>query len=210
MLEALATPFERTLGPTLGRLLADRYRSHGVDLRVRTGAAGFRTDAAGDLRSVLLTDGTELRCDVALGGIGVEPASELAPGPVEGAPIFACGDVTGGPGHWTSAAAGATAVARQILALPPQPAQRVSSGPISFGLRLQLVGRASASAPVDLEGAPEAFVARYRDPEGRVVAALAANRPAEISRDATARAGSRGQRPAPHQPGLRGSDRPTG
>ena len=46
MLEALATPFERTLGPTLGRLLADRYRSHGVDLRVRTAPAGFRTDPA--------------------------------------------------------------------------------------------------------------------------------------------------------------------
>lgn len=42
MLEALATPFERTLGPALGRLLADRYRSYGIDLRVRTGAAGFR------------------------------------------------------------------------------------------------------------------------------------------------------------------------
>ena len=41
MLEALATPFERTLGPALGQLLADRYRSYGVDLRVRTGATGF-------------------------------------------------------------------------------------------------------------------------------------------------------------------------
>ena len=181
MLEALATPFERTLGPTLGRLLADRYRSHGVDLRVRTGAAGFRTDPAGGLRSVLLTDGTELRCDVALVGIGVEPASELVPGPVEGVPVFACGDVTGGPGHWTSAAAGAAAVARRILALPPQPAQPDFFWSDQFGLRLQLVGRANAAAPVDLEGTPEAFVARYRDPEGRVVAALGANRPAEIA-----------------------------
>ena len=46
MLEALATPFERTLGPTLGRMLADRYRSYGVDLRVRTGATGFGADSA--------------------------------------------------------------------------------------------------------------------------------------------------------------------
>ncbi len=181
MLEALATPFERTLGPTLGRILAARYRSHGVDLRVRIGAAGFRADSAGDLRSVLLTDGTELRCDVALVGIGVEPASELVPGLVEGAPVFACGDVTGGPGHWTSAAAEAAAVARRILALPPQPAQPDFFWSDQFGLRLQLVGRADATAPVDLEGTPEAFVARYRDPGDRVVAALGANRPAEIA-----------------------------
>ena len=84
MLEALATPFERTLGATLGRLLADRYRSYGVDLRVRTGATGFGADSGGGLRSVRLTDGSEIRCDVALVGIGVEPARELVPGAIEG------------------------------------------------------------------------------------------------------------------------------
>ena len=84
MLEALATPFERTLGPTLGRLLADRYRAHGVEMRVRTGVTGFGADAAGSVRSARLTDGSEIRCDVALVGIGVEPATELVPAPRRG------------------------------------------------------------------------------------------------------------------------------
>jgi NADPH-dependent 2,4-dienoyl-CoA reductase/sulfur reductase-like enzyme len=181
MLEALATPFERTLGPVLGRLLADRYRSHGVDLRVNTGAGGFGAGADGAVRSVRLSDGSEIRCDVALVGIGVEPAAELLPAPVSGVPAFACGDVAGGPGHWTSAASGAAAVARRILGLPPQPAQPAFFWSDQFGLRLQLVGNPAATAAVELEGGEEAFLARYQDDAGRLVAALGANRPADVA-----------------------------
>lgn len=181
MVEALATPFERTLGPTLGRLLADRYRSRGVDLRLGTGAVAFRAGADGALRSVELGDGSEVRCDVALVGIGIEPARELVPRSVEGAPIYTCGDVTGGLGHWTSAAAEGAAVARRILGLPAQPAQPAFFWSDQFGLRLQLVGRATPAASVQVEGAPEAFIARYHDRDGRLIAALGANRPAEVA-----------------------------
>lgn len=181
MLEALATPFERTLGPILGRLLADRYRAKGVDLRVRTGAAGFGAGPDGAVRSVRLTDGSEIRCDVALVGIGVEPADDLLSAPVSGVPVFSCGDVTGGLGHWTSAASEATAVARRILDLPPLPEQPAYFWSDQFGLRLQLVGRLSTTAEVELEGGEEGFLARYQDHEGRLVAALGANRPAEVA-----------------------------
>ena len=181
MLEALATPFERTLGPALGRLLAARYRAHGVDLRVRTGAVGFGSNPDGAVRSVRLTDGSELRCDVALVGIGVEPAADLLSLPVAGAPVFACGDVTGGPGHWTSAATEAATVARQILGLPPLPAQPAFFWSDQFGLRLQLVGHPTATAVVELDGGEEGFLARYRDGEGNLVAALGANRPSEVA-----------------------------
>lgn len=181
MLEALDTPFERTLGPALGRLLADRYRSHGVDLRVCTGASGFGAGEDGAVRSVRLTDGSELSCDVALVGIGVEPAADLLPVAVSDAPVFACGDVTGGLGHWTSAAAEATAVARRILGLPPHPAQPAFFWSDQFGLRLQLVGHPTAASVVELEGGEEGFLARYQDGEGRLVAALGANRPAEVA-----------------------------
>ncbi len=182
MLEALATPFERTLGPVLGRLLADRYRSHGVDLRVRTGAGGFLAGPDGAVRSVRLTDGSEIRCDVALVGIGVEPAADLLPLPVSGVPVFACGDVTGGLGHWTSASAEAAAVARRILDLPPQPLQPAYFWSDQFDLRLQLVGRPTTAAVIDLEGDEESFVARYQGEDGRLLAALGANRPAEVAR----------------------------
>jgi 3-phenylpropionate/trans-cinnamate dioxygenase ferredoxin reductase subunit len=181
MLEALATPFERTLGPTLGRLLADRYRVHGVDVRVRTGVTGFGADASGVVRSARLTDGSEIRCDVALVGIGVEPANELVPGRVPGVPIHACGDVTGGLGHWTSAAAEATEVAHRILGLEPRPRQPAFFWSDQFGLRLQLVGRADATAIVELEGGDEDFLARFVDGEGNLLAALGANRPADVA-----------------------------
>lgn len=182
MLEALAAPFERTLGPVLGRLLADRYRSRGVDLRVRTGAGGFRAGWDGAVRSVRLTDGSEIRCDVALVGIGVEPAADLLPLPVSGVPVFACGDVTGGLGHWTSASAEAAAVARRILDLPPQPLQPAYFWSDQFDLRLQLVGHPTTATVVDLEGDEESFVARYQGEDGRLVAALGANRPSEVAR----------------------------
>lgn len=182
MVEALGTPFERTLGPTLGRLLAHRYRSHGVDVRVRTGVLGFGAGPDGAVRSVQLTDGSEIRCDVALVGIGVEPADELVPNRVDGVPIYACGDVTGGLGHWTSAAAEATAVARRILGLAPHPGQPAFFWSDQFGLRLQLVGHAVATAAVELEGDEEDFLARYHDGEGRLVAALGANRSADVAR----------------------------
>jgi len=77
MLEARSVPFERTLGHEVGRLLAERYRAHGVDLRVPAGAAGFRAGAGGQLRSVVLGDGGEVACDSVLVGIGVELAAEL-------------------------------------------------------------------------------------------------------------------------------------
>lgn len=181
MLEALATPFERTLGPVLGRLLADRYRSYGVDLRVRTGATGFGAGTDGAVRSVRLTDGSEIRCDVGLVGIGIEPASDLLPAPAPGVPVYACGDVTGGLGHWTSASTEAVAVARRILDLPTRPAQPAYFWSDQFDLRLQLVGHAPATAVVELEGGEESFLARYEDDQGRLVAALGANRPSEVA-----------------------------
>jgi 3-phenylpropionate/trans-cinnamate dioxygenase ferredoxin reductase component len=181
MLEALGAPFERTLGPSLGRVLADRYRSCGVDLRLRIGAAGFGVGHEGSLRTVQLTDGGEIRCDLVLVGIGVEPANELLPSSAVGAPIYTCGDVSGGPGHWTSAAAEAAAVARRILGLAPHPVQPSFFWSDQFGLRLQLVGHPVAGASVELEGGSENFLARYHDPEGRLVAALGANRPAEVA-----------------------------
>ena len=182
MIEAADAPFERALGPTLGGLLAQRYRAHGVDLRVHTGVMGFRAGPDGSVHAALLSDGSEVVGDVALVGIGVEPAAELVPNPVDGVPVFACGDVTGGLGHWTSAATEATAVARRILGLGPLPAQPSFFWSDQFGLRLQLVGHATANAEVELEGGAEGFLARYVDGEGHLVAVLGANRSADVAK----------------------------
>jgi NADPH-dependent 2,4-dienoyl-CoA reductase/sulfur reductase-like enzyme len=180
MIEALDTPFERALGPAVGRLLADRYRAQGVDLRVAA-AAGFRADADGALRAVTLAGGSEIRCDTALVGVGIEPNRELVPRTRAGRPIYTCGDVTSSGGHWTSAAAGGAAVARRILGRPPAPIQPPFFWSDQFGLRLELVGDTTRASAVRITGNPHTFTARYLDADGRLVAALAANRPAEVA-----------------------------
>jgi NADPH-dependent 2,4-dienoyl-CoA reductase/sulfur reductase-like enzyme len=181
MIEALHTPFERTLGPTVGRLLAERYRSHGVDLHVDATVTGFHEDENGALQAVKLADGTEVRCDAALVGIGIEPARELMHDRPARKPICTCGDATGSGGHWTSAAAGGAAAARRILGRPPAPTQPPFFWSDQFALRLQLVGDTTHATAVEIQGGPDTFVTRYRDSRGRLVAALAANRPNEVA-----------------------------
>jgi NADPH-dependent 2,4-dienoyl-CoA reductase/sulfur reductase-like enzyme len=95
--------------------------------------------------------------------------------------VYTCGDVTASGGHWTSAAAGGAAVARRILGRPPAPVQPPFFWSDQFDLRLQLVGDTSRAATVRITGSPDTFTARYVDTDGRLVAALAANRPAEVA-----------------------------
>jgi 3-phenylpropionate/trans-cinnamate dioxygenase ferredoxin reductase subunit len=127
---------------------------------------------------VALSDGGELACDAVLVAIGVEPVLELVPGgPTP--PVFACGDATGG-GHWTRAAADAAGAARRLLGLEPPGEPSPFFWSDQFGLRLQLVGDTAAAERVEIDGSEESFVARYRHRDGRLVAALASNRPAEV------------------------------
>jgi NADPH-dependent 2,4-dienoyl-CoA reductase/sulfur reductase-like enzyme len=162
------------LGAAVGRLLAERWRAHGVDVRLRTGIASFHADASGRIESVVLTDGTELRADAVLVGIGVEPARELLP-ERPAVHVHPAGDVVG-PGHWTAAALDGADAARRILGLPagPRPPHYVWSD--QFGHRLQVVGTPSPDDPFDFEGDGESFAVRYLDDAGRTRAALLANR----------------------------------
>ena len=173
LIEAAETPFVQTLGPAVGSLLARRWRDHGVD--VRTGTCEI-PDA-----------------DVVLAGIGTEPAGDfLGGGAIEtdacgrtAIPnVYACGDVAAVEGrrveHWTDAAGQAASVARAILGRtqPHNAAPYFWSD--QFGLRLQFVGDARGWASVDLTGAADSFVARYRDTSGRLVAGLAASEPSAL------------------------------
>lgn len=178
LLEAGEAPLSRLLGTELGNALAARYRAHDVDLRTGASAAGFDTDARGALRAVVLSDGAVLPCEVAVVAIGVEPARELIP-PMSTSLIQVCGDAAGG-GHWTDAAASGTNAARTLLGLAPIMPPPPFFWSDQFGLRIQLVGDPTLAVGVKLEGWDDAFVARYCDGSGRIVAALAANRPEVI------------------------------
>ncbi len=176
LLDPLEAPLLRALGPEVGGLLAERYRAHGVD--VRLGSTEVPPDA-----------------DVVVAGIGADPdGALLGAGAIEtdacgrtAVPnVYACGDVARWRGrrveHWTSAAGQARAVASTIAGEPEPYEETPYFWSDQFGLRLQHVGHAESWDAVELEGDDDAFTARYLDHDGRLLAALAANRAREVGR----------------------------
>jgi NADPH-dependent 2,4-dienoyl-CoA reductase/sulfur reductase-like enzyme len=105
--------------------------------------------------------------------------------------VYACGDVAHSwrPSlgthvrveHWTSAAGQAAAVAHAILGNERPYDEVPYFWSDQFGLRLQHVGHAEAPAATEIDGDTQSFTAHYRDEEGRLLAALAANRPREVA-----------------------------
>lgn len=190
IVEPLATPLARVLGPDVGGILANRYRSWGVDLRLGTAVEGFCGDER--VTGVRLGDGSTVPADLVVVGIGAVPVSpfggavevdEHGRSAVDG--VYACGDVASWfrPSvgkrirveHWTSAAGQARAVASSIVGEP----QPYDDAPYfwsdQFGLRLQHVGHAEDWHAIVIDGNEDAFTARYVDRDGRLLAALAVN-----------------------------------
>ncbi len=141
VLEALPVPMGRVLGDELGGALAGLHRSHGVVVRTGVGVDAVRAlDGGASPVSVELTGGELLEADVVVVGIGVDPevgwldgsGLTLDNGVVCDATLFAAdrivaaGDVArwAHPGldrlvrveHWTNAAEGGPAAARNLLA----------------------------------------------------------------------------------------------
>ena len=133
------------------------------------------------MRSSCSQTETVIESDVVLVAVGVEPAHEL--GREASSPRSTlCGDNAGSRGHWTGAAAEAVETARRLLGLDPLPRQPPFFWSDQFGLRLQLVGDTTHADEIEVEGSQDSFVARYRASGGKLVAALASNRPADVGR----------------------------
>ncbi len=105
--------------------------------------------------------------------------------------VFACGDVAesyrpalGRPlrvEHWTNAGRQGASVAAAITGEQAPADEPPYFWSDQFGLRLQCVGHPEGSLSVELDGRGDDFRARYVDQEGRLVAALLANRPRETA-----------------------------
>ncbi len=194
-------PLVRVLGVEVGMLLADRYRAGGADLRLGAGLGRFIVTGSGRLTGLELTDGSTVGCDTALAAIGAAPDCDLLGDPREGIRtdasgrtehpgVYACGDVAQSwrPSlsahlrveHWTSAAGQAAAVAHAILGSDRPYDEVPYFWSDQFGLRLQHVGHAEAPAAIEIDGDGDSFTAHYRDADGRLLAALAANNPGAI------------------------------
>ncbi len=76
ILEAAPVPFERSLGPRIGPLVADLHRDHGVDVRLGVRIDGLDSDPGRDgnpVTGVRLEGGEVVAADLVIVGIGVAP-----------------------------------------------------------------------------------------------------------------------------------------
>ena len=77
LLEQAPVPLARVLGGTVGGLLADLHRGHGVDLRLGgPGVAALVGD--GRVEAVRLEDGSTVPAAAVVVGVGIRPRTELA------------------------------------------------------------------------------------------------------------------------------------
>src|SRR5215469_17665226 len=166
LLEALAAPLVRGIGPELGALVAEVHRDHGVDVRCGVGVAGF--EGKGQVDGVRLSDGSLVPAEVVVVGVGVVPETAWLEGSglrlsdgilcdaacatlAEG--VVAAGDIArwAHPGyeqpirleHWTNAVEQGVAAAERLLAgaqgaKPFAPVPYVWSD--QYDLKIQIAG----------------------------------------------------------------------
>ena len=203
MVDPVELPMARVVGAEVAALLASVHAPHGVDTRFGVGVTGV-TEAAGQL-AVSLTDGSELRTDVAVVGIGAVPNVEwladsglaLDDGVVcdehcraAGADgVYAAGDVARWwhrreglhrrVEHWTHAVEQAAVVAHNI-AHPDDP--RVHD-PVDYvwsdqyDWRIQMAGRTGEGCAAEIIGSSHdgRFAALYTDEAGQLTGAVSVN-----------------------------------
>jgi NADPH-dependent 2,4-dienoyl-CoA reductase/sulfur reductase-like enzyme len=158
---------QSALGDEMGNCWTELHRQHGVDVRVGVKVDGFVGN--GYVKAVHLSDGSRLKADLVLIGLGVEPATEWlrgsglnvdkgvvcdATGAAEGSTgVVAAGDIARWwhplyqqhlrIEHWDQASRQGTAAARTLLA-GPDAAEEYDAVPYfwsdQYDVKLQLVG----------------------------------------------------------------------
>jgi 3-phenylpropionate/trans-cinnamate dioxygenase ferredoxin reductase component len=203
--EPLPTPLYAALGEEIGGVVADLHREHGVELLLGDAVAGFEGD--GHLERVATRDGRQLACDLAVVGLGIEPATELAAGTAievdngivvddrcrtAAEDVYAAGDVANHDHprygrrvrveHWQNAQLQGATAARNMLG-----ADEVYDEPHWFwsdqyDLTIQSVGVPDPEALQVRRGSTEerAF-SRFYVADGRLQAAVGLGRPRDIA-----------------------------
>ncbi|HEU4510886.1 MAG TPA: FAD-dependent oxidoreductase [Pyrinomonadaceae bacterium] len=72
------TPFEKILGPQIGRLFQDIHEEHGIKFKLGTSVSGF--DGETKVTAVVLENGERLDADLVVVGIGVKPNTDFVEG----------------------------------------------------------------------------------------------------------------------------------
>lgn len=166
MIEMLPALMSRSLGPTVGTLLARLHEDHGVRVRLGTTVTAVRAHG-GRVAALELANGAVIPADVVIEGLGAVPATgwlagsglDIADGVACDADlralgadgVFAAGDVARRPHellgeavrieHWTSAGEHAEIVAAAITGAPRPAAVPPYVWSDQYGHRIQVVGR---------------------------------------------------------------------
>lgn len=74
LLEAMETLLARVAAPPIAEHMKSVHEGHGVDIRCKTGLAGF--EGGERVEAAILGDGSRIDCDLAIVGIGIEPNVE--------------------------------------------------------------------------------------------------------------------------------------
>lgn len=77
-IEPFKTPLFRALGEEIGRVVEGLHRDHGVDLILGDAVAAF--EGTGRVERVVTHHGRRVACDLAVFGLGIEPATDLVAG----------------------------------------------------------------------------------------------------------------------------------
>lgn len=205
IVEAAPSPLHGVLGPILGSWFARLHEDEGVT--VLSGRTIERLEAGrGAVRALHLSDGHVVAADHVVVGVGTDAdVGWLAGSGIEttaGVPVdadgrsrlprvFAAGDAAATfdpslrrhlPGsHWEAAARQAARAARTMLGLEPVPAPAPSFWTDQYGLRIQYVGRSSATDSIAIDGelGSRNFAATFSR-AGRAVAVLLVDRPRNL------------------------------
>jgi NADPH-dependent 2,4-dienoyl-CoA reductase/sulfur reductase-like enzyme len=197
-------PFERTLGPDIGRLLRSIHETNGVNFRLGEHVKALRGE--GNVERVEFETGDTISADLVVVGIGVSPATGFLDGFEKqkdggvvvneymslGNGIFAAGDIatfvdsrTGAPTrieHWRTALQQGRVAAKNMLGHPV----RYTSVPFfwttQFDATLNYVGHAVGWDAIQYSGDVEKkdFLAFYIK-DGKVAAVAGMNRDRELA-----------------------------
>ncbi len=207
VVDPLATPLARLVGPEVGRPLEELHRRRGVETRFGVGVEGV-DGSAGEM-TVRLTDGSTLAAATVLVGIGAVPNDAwLADSgllidngvvcdrycrAIDSDRVWAVGDVARWQDprypaevrleHWTNAVEQGAAVAHNIVhsedLQPYSPLEYVWSD--QYDWKLQIVGHAARGGRYEIVGDLTADPAKgavlYSDDDGRLIGAVSVNWP---------------------------------
>ena len=76
--EPFKTPLYRALGEEIGRVVEGLHRDHGVEMILDDAVTAF--EGSGKVERVITRNGRRIECNLAVFGLGIEPATELVAG----------------------------------------------------------------------------------------------------------------------------------